>query len=93
MRISFWQPDSDYRLGVYAKDTKTVCKFHWKYVPVLIAEYILRGEKSKRTLRQTVCMVYTIVTTDMAKAIAKAYGVKLIEDAPDLSIRRADQIF
>ena len=36
-------------------------------------------EKATGTLPANGALVETIVTTDMAKAIAKAYGVKLIE--------------
>ncbi len=46
---------------------------------MLIAEYILREKKANGTLPANGALVETIVTTDMAKAIAKAYGVKLIE--------------
>ena len=46
---------------------------------MLIAEYILRERKATGTLPANGALVETIVTTDMAKAIAKAYGVKLIE--------------
>ena len=73
-------PDAD-RLGVYAKDTKTgeYVSFTGNMSGMLIAEYILREKKANRTLPANGALVETIVTTDMAKAIAKAYGVKLIE--------------
>ncbi|NLZ80803.1 MAG: phospho-sugar mutase [Clostridiales bacterium] len=73
-------PDAD-RLGVYAKDTKTgeYVSFTGNMSGMLIAEYILREKKATGTLPENAALVETIVTTDMAKAIAKAYGVKLIE--------------
>ncbi len=73
-------PDAD-RLGVYAKDTKTgtYVSFTGNMSGMLIAEYILREKKAAGTLPENAALVETIVTTDMAKAIAKAYGVKLIE--------------
>lgn len=73
-------PDAD-RLGVYAKDTKT-----GEYVPftgnmsgMLIAEYILREKTKTGSMPENPALVTTIVTTNMADAITKAYGVKMIE--------------
>ena len=73
-------PDAD-RLGVYAKDTKSgeYVSFTGNMSGMLIAEYILREKKANGTLPANGALVETIVTTDMAKAIAAAYGVKLIE--------------
>ena len=73
-------PDAD-RLGVYAKDTKTgeYVSFTGNMSGMLIAEYILRERKAAGTLPANAALVETIVTTDMAKVIAKDYGVKLIE--------------
>lgn len=73
-------PDAD-RLGVYAKDIKT-----GEYVPftgnmsgMLIAEYILREKTKANTMPENPALVTTIVTTNMADAITKAYGIKMIE--------------
>lgn len=73
-------PDAD-RLGVYCKDTKTgeYVSFTGNMSGMLIAEYILRERTAMGTMPQNPALVETIVTTDMAKAIAAAYGVKLIE--------------
>ena len=73
-------PDAD-RLGVYAKDKKTgeYVSFTGNMSGVLIAEYILREKKDKGELPKNAAIVETIVTTDMLKAIAKDYNVKLIE--------------
>lgn len=73
-------PDAD-RLGIYALDTKS-----GEYVPftgnmsgMLIAEYILRERTATNTMPENPALVTTIVTTNMAKAICDAYGVKCIE--------------
>ncbi len=73
-------PDAD-RLGIYAYDTKS-----GEYVPftgnmsgMLIAEYILSQRKAKNIMPENPALVKTIVTTNMADVITKAYDVKLIE--------------
>ena len=73
-------PDAD-RLGVYCKDTKTgeYVSFTGNMSGMLIAEYILRERTLEHTMPPHAALVETIVTTDMAKVIAKEYGVNLIE--------------
>lgn len=73
-------PDAD-RLGVYCKDTKSgeYVSFTGNMSGMLIAEYILRERTKTGTMPENPALVETIVTTDMAKAISKAYDVKLIE--------------
>lgn len=73
-------PDAD-RLGVYAKDTKTgeYVSFTGNMSGMLIAEYILRERAATGTMPENPALVETIVTTDMAKAIAADYGTALIE--------------
>ena len=73
-------PDAD-RLGIYAKDTKT-----GEYIPftgnmsgMLIGEYRISEEKKLGTLPANGALVKTIVTTNLADAICKSYGLKLIE--------------
>ncbi len=73
-------PDAD-RLGIYAKDTKT-----GEYVPftgnmsgMLIAEYILRERTATHTMPENPALVTTIVTTNMARAIAQEYGCRFVE--------------
>ena len=73
-------PDAD-RLGVYCKDTKA-----GDYVPftgnmsgMLIAEYLLKERRATDSMPENPVLIETIVTTDMAKVIAKAYDVKLVE--------------
>lgn len=73
-------PDAD-RLGVYAKDTKTgeYVSFTGNMSGMLIAEYLLREKTKMKTMPENPALVETIVTTDMAKAIAADYDVALIE--------------
>ncbi|MCR4938386.1 MAG: phospho-sugar mutase [Lachnospiraceae bacterium] len=73
-------PDAD-RLGIYAKDSKT-----GEYIPftgnmsgMLIGEYILRERTANGTMPKDPAFVTTIVTTNLAHAITKAYGVKEID--------------
>lgn len=73
-------PDAD-RLGIYAKDSET-----GEYIPftgnmsgMLIAEYILRERKAAGTLPSNAALIKTIVTTNLADALTKAYNVKMIE--------------
>ena len=73
-------PDAD-RLGVYCKDTDSgeYISFTGNMSGMLIAEYILRERTATGTMPPRPALVETIVTTDMAKVIARDYGVKLIE--------------
>ena len=73
-------PDAD-RLGVYCKDTKTgeYVTFTGNMSAMLIAEYILAEKTKNGTLPENPALVESIVSTDMAKAIAAAYDVELIE--------------
>ena len=73
-------PDAD-RLGIYAKDTKT-----GKYMPytgnmsaLLIAEYRISQMKEKNILPKDGMFITTIVSSDLAKAIAENYGLECIE--------------
>ncbi len=73
-------PDAD-RLGVYAKDTKTgeYKAFTGNMSALLIAEYILSQRKEKNTLHKNGALIRSIVSSTLADAIAKEYGIKLIE--------------
>ncbi len=73
-------PDAD-RLGVYAKDSKTgeYVSFTGNMSGMLIAEYILRERKAAGTLPDNAALVKTIVTTNMADVLCRAYDVKLVE--------------
>ena len=73
-------PDAD-RLGIYAKDTKTgeyKC-FTGNMSGLLIGEYELSQKKEKGILPKNGAMIKTIVSSNMADAVAKEYNVKLIE--------------
>ena len=73
-------PDAD-RLGIYAKDTKTgeYMSFTGNMSALLIAEYELSQKKAKGILPQNGALITTIVSSNMASAIAKEYDVKVIE--------------
>ena len=73
-------PDAD-RLGVYVKDAKT-----GEYITLtgnmsgcLLAEYELSQIKELTGIPEDGALIKTIVSTNMADAIAKAYDAKLIE--------------
>lgn len=73
-------PDAD-RLGVYVKDKKSgdYVSLTGNMSGVLIASYILRQKKEMGTLPKDALLVETIVTTDMLKAVAEAYGAAVVE--------------
>ena len=73
-------PDAD-RLGVYAKDAKT-----GQYMPytgnmsaLLIAEYRISQMQEKNILPNNGMFITTVVSSDLAKAIADYYGLEIIE--------------
>lgn len=73
-------PDAD-RLGVYAKDPKTneYVSFTGNMSALLIAEYILSEKKKRNEIPANGAIVSTIVSSNMTKAVANEYGIKLIE--------------
>ena len=73
-------PDAD-RLGIYAKDTKTgeYMPFTGNMSGLLIAEYELAQKKEKGLLPSNGTLITTIVSSNMAGAIAKDYNIRLIE--------------
>ncbi len=73
-------PDAD-RLGVYCKDTKTgeYVSFTGNMSGMLIAEYIMAERSKMGTLPENPVLVESVVTTDMLKAIGKAYDTEVIE--------------
>ena len=73
-------PDAD-RLGVYVKDTKLG---EYKVLTgnmsgCLLADYEISQTKAVKGLPKDGCLIKSIVTSNMAKAIAESYGVKLID--------------
>lgn len=73
-------PDAD-RLGIYAKNSKSgeYEAFTGNMSGMLIGEYILRERAANGTMPKNPAFVTTIVTTNLARAIAEEYGLKFIE--------------
>ena len=73
-------PDSD-RLGIFAKDTKTgeYINYTGNMSALLIAEYEISQKKEKGLLPNNGMVIKTIVSTNLTDAVAKAYGLELIE--------------
>ena len=74
-------PDAD-RLGVFAKDTKTgeYMTYTGNMSALLIAEYRISQMKEKGILPTNGMLITTIVSSDLAKAIAKHYNL----DCPEV---------
>ena len=73
-------PDAD-RLGVYVKDAKTG-EYHsltGNMSGCLIGEYVISQRKEKKGLPADGAFIRSIVSTNMADAIASYYGIQLIE--------------
>ena len=73
-------PDAD-RLGIYAKDIKTgeYMTYTGNMSALLIAEYRISQMKEKGLLPKNGMLITTIVSSDLAKAIADYYGLECIE--------------
>ena len=73
-------PDAD-RLGVFVKNNKTndYEMFTGNMSALFIAEYELSQKKEKGILPANGAMVTTIVSSDLTKAIAKEYNMKIFE--------------
>ena len=72
-------PDAD-RVGVIAKEKNGVYRrFTGNETGVLLMNYILEAKRKDGALGNNATVIKTIVTTDMAFEIAKAYGVKIEE--------------
>lgn len=73
-------PDAD-RLGLYAKDENTgeYVRFNGNMTGILMADYILSQKAALKQMPENPVIVDTIVSTDMAKPLAKAYGAELVE--------------
>ena len=73
-------PDAD-RLGIYAKDVKTgeYVNYTGNMSALLIAEYRISQMKEKGILPSNGMFITTIVSSELAKAIAKYYGLECIE--------------
>jgi len=73
-------PDAD-RLGIYAKDTKKgeYMTYTGNMSALLIAEYRISQMKEKGMLPEKGMFITTIVSSDLAKAIASNYGLECFE--------------
>lgn len=73
-------PDAD-RLGVYAKDSKTgeYHSFTGNMSGLLIAEYELSQKQERGEIPANGALIKTIVSSNLADAIAKEYNLKLVE--------------
>jgi len=73
-------PDAD-RLGIFVKDSKTgkYMNYTGNMSALLIAEYRISQMKEKGILPKDGMFITTIVSSDLAKAIAKYYNLECIE--------------
>ena len=73
-------PDAD-RLGIYSKDDKTgeYMEYTGNMSGLLIADYRISQMKEKGILPENGMIVTTIVSSELAKAIAKNYNLECIE--------------
>ena len=73
-------PDAD-RLGIYAKDSNTgeYMTYTGNMSALLIAEYRISQMKEKGILPEKGMFITTIVSSDLAKAIAKNYNLDCFE--------------
>ena len=73
-------PDAD-RLGIFAKDAKTgeYMSYTGNMSALLIAEYRISQMKEKGMLPANGMLITTIVSSNLAKAIAKNYNLECIE--------------
>ena len=73
-------PDAD-RLGVYVKDSKTG-EYHsltGNMSGCLIGDYVIGQRKEREGLPKDGAFIKSIVSTNMADAIEKYYGIQLVE--------------
>mgnify|MGYP005786167639 FL=1 len=73
-------PDAD-RLGIFAKDTKSgeYMEYTGNMSALLIAEYRISQMQEKGILPDNGMFITTVVSSDLAKAIAKYYHLECIE--------------
>lgn len=71
-------PDCD-RVGIVVRDADGIYRtLTGNQTGALLVEYILASKKEKGTLPQNGVVIKTIVTTELAAAIAKSYGVEIM---------------
>ncbi|MBR5116751.1 MAG: phospho-sugar mutase [Lachnospiraceae bacterium] len=73
-------PDGD-RLGIFGKDQKTgeYIMFTGNMSGMLIGEYVLKERAATGRMPKNPAFVSTVVTTNLAKAIAEDYGLHYVE--------------
>ena len=71
-------PDCD-RVGIAVKDGDDYRLLSGNQVGVLLLDYVCSQRTKHHNMPENPIFVKTIVTTDMAKAVADAYGVKTID--------------
>lgn len=72
-------PDSD-REGMFVRDNKgEYVRFNGNMTSLLIAEYIFSQMKEKNKMPENGAMIKTIVSSNLAEAIAKEYKLKLFK--------------
>ena len=72
-------PDSD-REGMFVRDNKgEYIRFNGNMTSLLIAEYIYSQMKQKNIMPENGAMIKTIVSSNLAEAIAKEYKLKLFK--------------
>ena len=71
-------PDCD-RVGIVVRDADGIYRtLTGNQTGALLVEYILASKKEKSTLPQNGVVIKTIVTTELAAAIAKSYGMEIM---------------
>ena len=71
-------PDAD-RVGIAVPDGDDYALFSGNEVGAMLLEYICQQRTEKGTMPKNPIAVKTIVTTDIVNAIAKEYGVEIID--------------
>ena len=71
-------PDCD-RVGIVVRDADGVYRtLTGNQTGALLVDYILRSKKEKGTLPENGVVIKTIVTTELAAAIAESYGIEIM---------------
>lgn len=71
-------PDCD-RVGIVVRDAEGVYRtLTGNQTGALLVDYILRSKKEKGTLPENGVVIKTIVTTELAAAIAQGYGIEIM---------------
>lgn len=71
-------PDCD-RVGIVVRDAEGIYRtLTGNQTGALLVDYILRSKKEKGTLPENGVVIKTIVTTELAAAIAESYGIEVM---------------